>query len=87
MHFSANFDNNPIRAGYADKYHSADRKFTVNDPYSSNASFTHAFYNFFNVMNSSSNLINSRYVALDSLNQKFYRMFATASMQQRIFAN
>lgn len=87
MHFSANFDNNPIRSGYADKYNAIDRKFTVNDPYSSNASFTHAFYNFFNVMNSSSNLINSRYVALDSLNQKFYRMFATASMQQRIFAN
>jgi len=51
--------------------------------------FTHpdAFYNFFNFLSSESEYFNKKWISLNSLDQKFYRMFNTSSMQQRIYSN
>lgn len=48
---------------------------------------THAFYNFFYVMSSHTDLMNKRWSSLQSMNQKFYKLFSTSSMQQRVYAN
>lgn len=48
---------------------------------------TDGFYNFFYLLSQDSDLINKRWIAANALNQKFYRMFHTSSMQQRIYAN
>ena len=48
---------------------------------------TGGFYNVFMLIQSSSHLFNNRLFAANTLDQKFIRMFATASLQQRIFAN
>ena len=48
---------------------------------------TDAFYNFFYTMSNDFNYTNKKWISLDSLNQKFYRMFNTSSMQQRIYSN
>lgn len=48
---------------------------------------TGGFYNVFLLIQSSSHLFNNRLFAANTLDQKFIRMFATASLQQRIFAN
>lgn len=48
---------------------------------------TDAFYNFFYTLSNDANYTNKKWVSLDSLNQKFYRMFNTSSMQQRIYSN
>lgn len=47
-------------------------------------------YNYFNTINllsPSSGFVNLRWVALNSLNQKFNRMFASSTTQQRVLAN
>jgi len=51
--------------------------------------FTHpdAFYNFFNFLSNESEYFNKKWISLNSLDQKFYRMFNTSSMQQRIYSN
>ena len=46
-----------------------------------------AFYNVFLLLNSSQNLVNSRWVSVNALDQKFAKMFATGSLQNRIHAN
>lgn len=48
---------------------------------------TNGFYNFFFLLSDSSNFINHRWLAINSMDQKFYRMFTTSSMQQRIYGN
>lgn len=48
---------------------------------------TDAFYNFFFLLSTDDSLINKKSIALGSLNQKFYRMFNTSSMQQRVYSN
>jgi len=48
---------------------------------------TDGFYNFFYLLSTQSNLINSRWLSVNSMDQKFYRMFTTSSMQQRIYSN
>ena len=48
---------------------------------------TDAFYNFFFVLTNDNFYINKKWIALNTLNQKFYRMFNTSSMQQRIYSN
>jgi hypothetical protein len=48
---------------------------------------TDAFYNFFYVLYNNNTIINKRWISLNSLNQKFYKMFNTSSMQQRIYSN
>ena len=51
--------------------------------------FTHpdAFYNFFDFLSNESEYFNKKWISLNSLDQKFYRMFNTSSMQQRIYSN
>ena len=51
--------------------------------------FTHpdAFYNFFHFLSTESDYFNKKWISLNSLDQKFYRMFNTSSMQQRIYSN
>jgi heme/copper-type cytochrome/quinol oxidase subunit 1 len=46
-----------------------------------------SFYNFFYLISQSSKYINRRWISLNSLDQKMYRMFMSASMQQRIYAS
>ena len=48
---------------------------------------TNGFYNFFFLLADSSNFINHRWLSINSMDQKFYRMFTTSSMQQRIYGN
>jgi len=48
---------------------------------------TDGFYNFFYLLSQDVDFINKRWIAINTLNQKFYRMFNTSSMQQRIYAN
>lgn len=48
---------------------------------------TNNFYNFFYILSDSQNLINRRWVAVSAMDQKFYKMFTTSSMQQRIYSN
>jgi len=53
----------------------------------SSFSYYSGFYSFFDTLNENSNLISLRWVSVSTLNQKFYRMFNTSSMQQRIYSN
>ena len=46
-----------------------------------------SFYNFFYLISQSNRYINHRWLSLNSLDQKMYRMFMSASMQQRIYAS
>ena len=66
---------------------SLDSTFNANAPHSTNVSFSGGFYNFFITLSSSSEILNTRWLAVNALDQKFYKMFATSSMQQRIHAN
>ena len=50
-------------------------------------SSTYGFFNFFYLLSDSTNFINHRWLALNAMDQKFYRMFTTSSMQQRIYGN
>jgi heme/copper-type cytochrome/quinol oxidase subunit 1 len=47
---------------------------------------TDGFYNFFFLLSENSD-VNKKWLAVNTLNQKFYRMFSTSSMQQRIYSN
>jgi hypothetical protein len=64
-----------------------DLQFRANAPSSVGVTFPGGFYNFFITMSSSPEVFNTRWLAVSALDQKFYRMFATGSMQQRIHAN
>ena len=48
---------------------------------------TSGFYNFFNTLADSQNFINQRWISINTIDQKFYRMFSTSSMQERIYNN
>ena len=50
-------------------------------------SFTDSFYNFYYLLSDSSEFMNNRWLSLNVMDQKFYRMFTTSSMQQRIYGN
>ena len=58
-----------------------------NDPFYSNLSNSSGFYNYIYFLSDKSQFVNHRWTALNSLNQKFYKMFLTSSMQQRIYGN
>ncbi len=45
------------------------------------------FYNFFYTISNDTIYTNKKWVSIDSLYQKFYKMYATSSMQQRIYSN
>lgn len=77
--FDSNFNN------YMNNF---SKKATGNDEsYSVNISHTHGFFNFFNLLSNENNFINHRWLAINAMDQKFYKMFTTSSMQQRIYAN
>ena len=63
-----------------------DGTFIANNYHATNANPTTAFFNFFLLL-SESGPLHTRWVSNNTLNQKFYRMFATSSLQQRIYSN
>jgi heme/copper-type cytochrome/quinol oxidase subunit 1 len=77
----------PKSAGLSSATSDLDSTFAPNSYNSTNVSFTGGFYNFSVLLTSSSDVLNSRWLAVSALDQKFYRMFATSSLQQRIHAN
>ena len=68
-------------------HHTMDFPITVARLRPSSISNNSSFYNFFFLVNSSRGFINQRWLAINSLDQKMYRMFMSASMQQKIYAN
>ncbi len=48
---------------------------------------TNAFFNFFLLLDNNNELLNKHVISFEILNQKFYKMFLTSSMQQRIYSN
>ena len=56
----------------------------LDNPYTQNS---FGFYNFLYNLQDELTLINYRWIALSSMDQKFHKMYLTSSMQQRIFAN
>jgi cytochrome c oxidase subunit 1 len=54
---------------------------------SSHTKNTDAFYNFFYILGNENIFTNKRWVSIDTLNQKFHRMFFGSSMQQRVYSN
>jgi len=65
----------------------ADSTFSLNSPHSANVTPSGAFYNFLFAWNVSNNPLSAQWISINALDQKFYKMFATSSMQQRINAN
>jgi hypothetical protein len=67
--------------------HSSD--YPVTDARSRPVSIAHnaPFYNFFYLLSNSSTWVNSRWLSVNSLDQKFYRMYMSSTMQQRIYTN
>jgi len=45
------------------------------------------FFNTFYLLKNNNSFINTRWVAINALDQKFYKMFDSSSTQQRILAN
>lgn len=72
--FLTNFENKNIKK---DIHSWLPSRFNSND----------IFYGFFLFLNNDKSYLNSRWISLNTLNQKFYKMFHTSSMQQRIFSN
>jgi heme/copper-type cytochrome/quinol oxidase subunit 1 len=77
--FSLNFDN----------YTSTYVETTPSTPvfHKSSIDNTNSFYNFFYSLSDSGSFINTRWISINTIDQKFYRMFTTSSMQQRVYAN
>ena len=48
---------------------------------------TSGFYNFFTLFNTNDSFCDLRWVSLNSLDQKFHRMYSSSSMQQRVYSN
>jgi len=59
----------------------------VNDPFYMNLTHSAGLYNYFFLLSEPSQFLNNRWLSVNTLNQKFYKMFLTNSMQQRIHAN
>lgn len=55
--------------------------------YSSHVAPVDNFFNISYLFKNNNNFINMRWVAINSLDQKFYKMFSSSSTQQRILAN
>jgi hypothetical protein len=58
-----------------------------NDPFNSVISHSSGLYNFIFLLSEPKSFINYRWCAINELDQKFYKMFLTNSMQQRIHGN
>jgi len=59
----------------------------VDNWYSSHVNPTDNYTNLFYLLKKNEGFVNLRWVALNSLDQKFYKMFDSSSTQQRILAN
>ena len=59
----------------------------VFEPELSHPSSMSGFYSLFHDLDLTSNFINSHWILNNSLNQKFYKIFLTSSMQQRVYSN
>jgi hypothetical protein len=59
----------------------------VENWYSSHISPMDNYFNLFTIYKNNQNLLNNRWVSVNSLNQKFYKMFNSSSIQQRVLAN
>jgi len=59
----------------------------VENWYSSHVQPVDNFFNIFSLFQNNQGFINNRWISLNSLNQKFYKMFDSSSTQQRILAN
>ena len=77
----------PNASQFTTKVSDLDSTYAANSYHSVGATPTGGFYNFFLVLASSNDVLNTRWISVNALDQKFYRMFATSSLQQRIHAN
>ena len=59
----------------------------VDNWYSSHVAPTDNYFNTFYLLKNNNSYINMRWVAVNALDQKFYKMFDSSSTQQRILAN
>jgi heme/copper-type cytochrome/quinol oxidase subunit 1 len=57
------------------------------EPELRHASSTNSFYNLFLNYNTQTDFINTHWTLNNTLNQKFYKIFLTSSMQQRVYSN
>ena len=64
-----------------------DSNFSANSYHSTNVTFTGGFYNYLGLLSAQSDVLSTRWLAVSAFEQKFAKMFATSSMQQRIHAN
>lgn len=87
LYFSDTTLTSPASASLSALNADLDSTFSASNHHSTNVTFTGGFYNVFILLSSPSSVLNSRWLAVNALDQKFYRMFATGSMQQRIHAN
>lgn len=79
--FKTNLDN------YLSLY-SANSSIPVSiEPELRHSSSTNVFYNLFLSYNTQSNFIDTHWTLNNTLNQKFYKIFLTSSMQQRVYSN
>jgi hypothetical protein len=87
LYFSNHMLDSSSRSRFAGIVSDLNSMFTLDGFNSVNINPTGGFYNVFILLGTSSHLFNNRIFAVNALDQKFYRMFTTASLQQRIFAN
>jgi hypothetical protein len=77
-----NFGNYMIKVAHRSNFTATPVKARPN-----NIAHNASFYNFFYILKTSNNFINIRWLSVNSLDQKFYRMFMSSTMQQRIYTN
>jgi hypothetical protein len=87
LYFSNHMFENSSRSRLAGITSDLNSMFSLEGFNSVNVNPTGGFYNIFVLLGTSSHLFNNRMFAINALDQKFYRMFTSASLQQRIFAN
>jgi len=77
--FNSNFSN------YLNLFSSKTNE--TSSHFTSYVNSTDGFYNFFYILSTQTKFINNRWLSINSIDQKFYRMFTTSSLQQRIYSN
>ena len=87
LYFAQPLTNDKLRDQFSVFAAESNSLFTSNAHSSAMLNPTSSFYNVFLLLQSSPYLLHTRLLAANTLDQKFNRMFATASLQQRIFAN
>jgi len=79
--FTANFNQ------YTSYFAGTGKTFVPSITEAVTLSHTFAFYNFFNGLVNSNDFMDQRWISIKSMNQKFYKLFTTSSMQQRVYGN